>query len=173
MSLDANSPVITGFRGTDRFVVRAPLGAGGMGMVYRAYDHERGAEVALKILRERDGEAVLHLKREFRALRDVVHPNLVSLGALVEDGGRWFLTMELVDGVEFVDHVRGGARARAGLGDAPTRPLPPPSASPAAPRRRRSRRRCGRQEADRWLAAAGVVDGPRLIALLTPGFEPP
>ena len=108
------------FTGTDRFTIHDRLGAGGMGVVYRAHDRERRADVALKILHAADGEAVLRLKQEFRALRDVSHPNLVSLGELIEDAGRWFFTMELIDGVDFVRHVRGVSAATTGHGEPAT-----------------------------------------------------
>src|SRR5262249_25782527 len=49
-------------------------------------------------------------KREFRALADVVHPNLVGLHELVSDGRTWFLTMEFVDGVPFLEHVHTDPR---------------------------------------------------------------
>ncbi len=72
-----------------------------MGVVYRADDLETGRTVALKSLHERDPAALYRLKREFRSLADVSHPNLVSLGQLAIDDGRPFFTMELVDGVDF------------------------------------------------------------------------
>ena len=92
-----------------RFHVRETLGRGGMGVVYRAYDRERGVEVALKTLRGITPESVLRFKSEFRALRDLRHPNLVELGELFENAGIWFFTMELVRGVKFLAWVRGSA----------------------------------------------------------------
>jgi eukaryotic-like serine/threonine-protein kinase len=86
-----------------RFNVLETLGRGGMGVVYRARDRERGVDVALKQLR---GDSVLQFKSEFRALRDLRHPNLVQLGELIESDGSWFFTMELVRGVPFLDWVR-------------------------------------------------------------------
>ncbi len=100
------------FRGTRRFQVLRRLGTGGMGVVYEAIDRETGASVALKTLRAPSAESLLRLKREFRALQDLRHPNLVSLGELVEDGGVWFFTMELIQGVNFVDYVRPDWRER-------------------------------------------------------------
>jgi len=96
------------FQGTDRFVVRRRIGTGGMGLVYRAFDRERGADVALKVMRKLDAAALLRFKREFRALSDVSHPNLVSLHELVSTDDHWFFTMELVEGVDFLEYVRGG-----------------------------------------------------------------
>jgi hypothetical protein len=107
------APATTSFHGTQRFHVIRYLGAGGMGVVYEVLDRERGIHVALKTLRTLSAEALLSLKHEFRALQDIQHPNLVSLGELVEEGGLWFYTMELVEGVDFLSHVRppsGGAR---------------------------------------------------------------
>ena len=94
------------FAGTERFEVLRRIGAGGMGMVYEALDRETRERVALKTLRSMGPEALLLFKREFRALSDLEHPNLVSLGELFEDGGQWFFTMELVDGEPLLAAVR-------------------------------------------------------------------
>ena len=88
-----------------RFELVDELGKGGMGIVYRARDKQRGGEVALKALREIEPNALLRLKREFRVMCDVRHPNLVRLGELLERDGRWFFTMELVEGVHFLEWV--------------------------------------------------------------------
>ena len=91
----------------DRFEVLETLGRGGMGVVYRALDRERGIHVALKTLRGVTPHSVLRFKTEFRALRDLRHPNLVELGELFETDGTWFFTMDLVNGVSFLHWVRG------------------------------------------------------------------
>jgi hypothetical protein len=96
------------FAGTDRFRVIRRLGVGGMGEVYEVLDRERNARVALKKLKTPSPEALLRFKHEFRALEDIEHPNLVMLGELIEDAGEWFFTMELVEGVDFLDYVRPG-----------------------------------------------------------------
>jgi len=94
------------FRGTERFEVVARLGEGAMGVVYRALDRERNETVAIKALRHLDGERLLRFKNEFRSIQTLQHPNLVSLGELIEAQGRWFFTMELVEGIDFFSYVR-------------------------------------------------------------------
>jgi len=90
----------------DRFELRGELGSGGMGMVYRVFDRIRGEEVALKALRTTSGRDVYRFKREFRALADLVHPNLAALYELFTVGEEWMFTMELVHGVPFHRWVR-------------------------------------------------------------------
>ncbi len=81
-----------------RFVVHALLGTGGMGAVYRATDTHRGLEVAIKVLSRVEPAGIYSLKREFRTLAPVHHPNLVALHELFMDRGRWFFSMDLVAG---------------------------------------------------------------------------
>ena len=69
-----------------------------MGVVHEALDTERGASVALKILTNVNPRSILRFKQEFRALQEVHHPNLVTLGELISEGETWFFTMELVRG---------------------------------------------------------------------------
>ena len=102
MSLTNATPIL----GAGRFEVRGTLGAGGAGTVYRAYDRQLQREVALKLLRQASGRDLYRFKREFRALADIVHPNLVTLHELHATEGDWYFTMELVEGVSFIDWVR-------------------------------------------------------------------
>src|SRR5262245_21544538 len=92
-----------------RFLFRRRLGEGAFGVVWEAYDTERGARVALKALTRTEPSSLYLFKREFRALADIVHPNLVTLFELLSLGDRWFFTMEFIDGVDFIEHVRGPA----------------------------------------------------------------
>jgi len=84
------------------------LGRGGMGAVYEAIHTRQGNRVALKTLPQVDGSRLYQFKREFRALADVNHPNLIGLHTLESDGCHWFFTMDLIDGVDFLSHVRPG-----------------------------------------------------------------
>ena len=54
----------------------------------------------------------MRFKNEFRALADLHHANLVSLGELIHHDGLWFFTMELVDGGDLLSHVRAARQAR-------------------------------------------------------------
>ena len=94
-----------GFRGSERFLVLRRLGSGGAGVVYEAYDREQGGRIALKVLKRLQPDALLRFKNEFRALQDINHPNLASLGELFEDGGQWFFTMEFVEGTDLLSYV--------------------------------------------------------------------
>src|SRR5262245_31997923 len=89
-----------------RFTLRRRLGEGGFGIVYAADDSRNGGQVALKLVRSADGSWLYRFKREFRTLQGLCHPGLVSLGELFSDGGIWFFTMELIDGINFVEYVR-------------------------------------------------------------------
>jgi tetratricopeptide (TPR) repeat protein len=99
------------FEGTDRFELIRRLGEGGYGAVFEAHDHVRDQRVAIKVLTRVGADHVLRFKQEFRALADLEHPNLVQLGELFEDNGRWFFTMELVKGIDLIEYVRGSMRA--------------------------------------------------------------
>jgi serine/threonine protein kinase len=94
------------FTGTARFRVLRKLGEGGMGVVYEARDVERQTTVALKALRYVDAASVYRFKKEFRALADLEHKNLIRLGELFCVGTQWFFTMELVVGRDFLSFVR-------------------------------------------------------------------
>src|SRR4051812_44255284 len=97
-----------------RFQTVRVLGSGGMGVVYEAIDRDRRSRVALKTLRRTEADFVRRFKNEFRSLQDIVHPNLVSLGELLEEEGQLYFTMELVHGESFLRWVRGSNEGEIG-----------------------------------------------------------
>ena len=83
------------------YEIVAPLGAGGMGEVYRARDTRLGRDVALKVLPESvaaDPERLARFEREARTVAVLNHPNIVTIHSIEEADGVRFLTMELVEG---------------------------------------------------------------------------
>ncbi len=100
------------FVGTERFRIRRRLGSGGMGIVYEAHDRQTDRVVALKALTRTEASNISRFKNEFRSLADVSHPNLVALYEFMSDGQYWFFTMELVQGVNFLEYVRPGYKSR-------------------------------------------------------------
>ncbi|CAN5546071.1 hypothetical protein BH11MYX1_BH11MYX1_31410 [soil metagenome] len=100
-----------------RYVVRARLGAGGMGVVYAAFDPELGREVAIKVLAPGLGSSAAsslydeRLRREARALAQLAHPNVVAIYDVGRVGERVFIAMELLDGDTLARWCRGERRS--------------------------------------------------------------
>lgn len=88
-----------------RFHVRREIGTGSFGVVCEAYDTQRNRTVALKKLSRADADSVARFKREFRSLAELRHPNLAALYELVVVDGVWALSMELVHGVDLLEHL--------------------------------------------------------------------
>jgi len=83
------------------YEIQSPLGAGGMGEVYRATDTKLGRDVALKVLpaeMAQDPERLGRFRREAKALAQLDHPNIVTIYSVEESDGVHFLTMQLVEG---------------------------------------------------------------------------
>ena len=84
-----------------RYEIIAPIGSGGMGVVYRALDLELSEPVAIKTLRREfvaDSTALARFKSELRLARRISHRNVVRTHDLGEADGVYFITMEYVDG---------------------------------------------------------------------------
>jgi hypothetical protein len=90
-----------------------------MGSVHLVHDEQLGTEVALKTLNLSSGTDLYRFKREFRAMADLKHPNLVSLYELISEGALWFFTMEYVVGVPFDWSILGAQAAPGGEPDQP------------------------------------------------------
>jgi Tol biopolymer transport system component len=93
------------------YEILAPLGAGGMGEVYRAKDARLGREVAVKVLPDRfsnDPEAMARFDREARAVAGLSHPNILALHDFGQEGGISYAVMELLEGETLRDELQGG-----------------------------------------------------------------
>jgi serine/threonine protein kinase len=86
-----------------------------MGTVHRAFDSVLGHEVALKAIDPARPDDLYRLKREFRLLADLEHPNLVRLHELFVGQGKAFFTMELLHGSDFCRFIQGPSRVNAGI----------------------------------------------------------
>jgi len=94
-----------------QYEILAPLGAGGMGEVYRAADHALGREVAIKTLPQEfasDPEGLARLEREARLLASLNHPNIAAIHGLEALDGLRFLVLELVEGVTLAERLESG-----------------------------------------------------------------
>jgi TolB-like protein/Tfp pilus assembly protein PilF len=83
------------------YEIQSPLGAGGMGEVYRATDTKLGRDIALKVLpaeMAEDPERLARFRREAKALAQLDHPNIVTIYSVEECDGIHCLTMQLVEG---------------------------------------------------------------------------
>ena len=94
------------------YEIVAPLGAGGMGEVYKARDTRLDREVAIKVLPVHlsdDPELKLRFEREARAISQLTHPHICTLYDIGSAGGVDFLVMELLDGKSLADRLDAGA----------------------------------------------------------------
>jgi eukaryotic-like serine/threonine-protein kinase len=130
-STRASTPVLPAGFDHERFEIRSTLGRGTSSTVYRTFDRQRGAEVALKVLSVHGSASMLAFKREFRSMADLVHPNLVKLYELHAAGEELMFTMELVDGNDFLGHVRRPIGAAPSWDAAEPRPAAPERATVA------------------------------------------
>jgi Tol biopolymer transport system component len=93
------------------YAITAPLGAGGMGEVYRARDTKLGREVALKVLPESfaaDPERVARMHREAQVLAALNHPNVAAIHGFEDSGDVHALVLEFVDGETLADRIARG-----------------------------------------------------------------
>ncbi len=94
------------------YEIQLPLGAGGMGEVYRARDAKLGREVALKVLPAEfasDPERMMRFAREAQVLASLNHPNIAHIYGLDDSAGVRALIMELVEGSTLAERIQHGA----------------------------------------------------------------
>lgn len=90
----------------ERFRIKNRLGMGGIGVVYEAFDTKTKERVAIKTLLNVSSRAIERFEKEFFALKDVKHPNLVGLKEFFRDKAQCFYSMELIEGKDFLSYVR-------------------------------------------------------------------
>src|SRR5712692_5231420 len=93
------------------YEIVAPLGAGGMGEVYRGRDPRLGRNVALKVLPAalaQDGDRMARFQREAQVLASLNHPNIAAIHGLEEVSGVRALVMELVEGPTLAERIKSG-----------------------------------------------------------------
>ena len=94
------------------YEIIAPLGAGGMGEVYRARDTRLGRDVALKILPDsfaREADRLRRFEQEARAVAALNHPNILAIHDIGQHEGSPFLVSELIEGESLRAALDGGA----------------------------------------------------------------
>jgi len=114
-------PLTTGSR-LGAYEIVSPLGAGGMGEVYRAHDAKLNRDVALKVLLPEvadSPERLARFRREAQILASLNHPNIGHIYGLEEADGTTVLVLELVEGPTLADRIAQG-------------PIPPDEALPIA-----------------------------------------
>lgn len=91
--------------------ISAPIGAGGMGELYRARDTKLGRDVALKVLPQafaRDADRMARFQREAKVLASLNHPNIATIYGLEDSDTTHALVMEFVKGPTLADRIRQG-----------------------------------------------------------------
>jgi serine/threonine protein kinase len=94
-----------------QYEILTPIGAGGMGEVYRARDTRLGRDVAIKVLPDdlrRDPERLERFRREARLLAQLNHPHVATVHGLEEVNGKALLVMELVEGETLAERIARG-----------------------------------------------------------------
>jgi eukaryotic-like serine/threonine-protein kinase len=97
-----------------RFAVKRPLGSGASSEVFVAEDRQQHQLVALKVLSSaaRKAGGIERFRREFAALRAILHPNVARHYELFEDKDVCFFSLELVEGPDWISHVRADVMGR-------------------------------------------------------------
>ncbi len=94
-----------------QYEIRSPLGAGGMGEVYRAHDTRLDREVAIKVLPESltsDPDRLRRFEQEARAAAALNHPNILAVYQMATHDGVSYMVTELLDGETLRERLRRG-----------------------------------------------------------------
>src|SRR5664279_4789499 len=94
-----------------QYEIRSPLGAGGMGEVYRAHDTRLDREVAIKVLPESltsDPDRMRRFEQEARATAALNHPNILAVYQMATEGSVSYLVEELLEGETLRERLRRG-----------------------------------------------------------------
>ena len=94
-----------------RYFIRAEIGAGGMGRIYRAFDSELRRDVAIKSILPKfasDPERLKRFENEIKTVARLAHPNIVTLHDVVKKDGSAYAVMELLDGTDLASRIRQG-----------------------------------------------------------------
>ncbi|MEM1034384.1 MAG: serine/threonine-protein kinase [Myxococcota bacterium] len=103
---DGKEPIKAGDTLAGRYELVAPIGRGGMGAVWRGYDHRLQTDVAIKLLRgSAHPQAMARLLREARAAARIRHPGVVRALDVGAERGFPFIVMELVAGPSLEEHL--------------------------------------------------------------------
>src|SRR6476660_3233943 len=108
------------------YEILAPLGAGGMGEVYRARDTKLNRDVALKILPESftaDPDRLARFRREAQLLASLNHPNIAAIYGFEDSGVTHALVMEFVDGLTVAELIDAAGDHALGLSLADVLPI--------------------------------------------------
>jgi eukaryotic-like serine/threonine-protein kinase len=92
--------------------ILSPIGAGGMGEVYRAKDPRLGREVAIKVLPasfSQDADRLKRFEQEARSASALNHPNIITIHEIGAAGGTSYIAMEYVDGTSLRELLASGA----------------------------------------------------------------
>src|SRR5438874_10247763 len=105
------SPTLPSGTQFGRYDILCPLGAGGMGEVYRARDNRLGRDLAIKILSRKlsaSKQDFERFEREARSASALNHPNIVTIFELGQVDSTYYIAMELVEGELLRDMLTGG-----------------------------------------------------------------
>jgi serine/threonine protein kinase/predicted Zn-dependent protease len=107
----------TGSTFAGRYQVIEELGKGGMGKVYKVFDKEVNAKVALKLIKPEiasDKKTIERFRNELKVARDIAHKNVCRMYDLGREEGAYYITMEYVSGEDLKSFIRRAGFLSAG-----------------------------------------------------------